>query len=169
MLYIWIISNAINFCFIYIVSLYSCFDDDDSITKENGHNWIIAGVITYYMRFVLGCMFSVFVCILNVTNSLDSLPIDGLVRVIAHHVAYTTCIACVLIRFYLLFQKSDSENCNGVNASDKIPKETKKYLTSNAPTTMPGHTGYLTFATLPPLFARGLLNTTVDDQIDATE
>lgn len=105
-------------------------------------------------------------CILNVTNSLDSLPIDGLVRVSAHHVAYL--FACVLIRFYLLFQKSDSENGNGVNASDKIPKETKKYLTSNAPTTMPGHTGYLTFATLPPLFARGL-RSTVDDQIEATE
>lgn len=112
------------------------------------------------------CWASCSVCILNVTNSLDSLQIDGWFgSSIAHHVAYSLR---VLIRFYLLFQKSDSANGNGVNASDKIPKETKKYLTSNAPTTMPGHTGYLTFATLPPLFARGLRNT-VDDQIETTE
>lgn len=33
--------------------------------------------------------------------------------------------------------------------------ETRKVLTTVTPATMPGHTGYLTFATLPPLFARG--------------
>lgn len=36
----------------------------------------------------------------------------------------------------------------------KTPKETKKYITSNAPNTIAGHTGYLTVAELPPLFAR---------------
>lgn len=36
----------------------------------------------------------------------------------------------------------------------KNQRETKKYLTSSAPQTMPGHTGYLTFATMPPAFAR---------------
>ncbi|XP_037025689.1 tRNA (adenine(58)-N(1))-methyltransferase catalytic subunit TRMT61A [Bradysia coprophila] len=36
----------------------------------------------------------------------------------------------------------------------KADKETRKYVTTNTPSTMPGHTGYLTFATLPPLFAR---------------
>lgn len=33
-------------------------------------------------------------------------------------------------------------------------QETRKVLTTVTPATMPGHTGYLTFATLPPLFAR---------------
>ncbi|XP_017141137.1 tRNA (adenine(58)-N(1))-methyltransferase catalytic subunit TRMT61A [Drosophila miranda] len=32
----------------------------------------------------------------------------------------------------------------------KTPKELKKYLTSSNPQTLPGHTGFLTFATLPP-------------------
>lgn len=36
----------------------------------------------------------------------------------------------------------------------KQPKETVKVLTSSAPPTQPGHTGFLTFATLPPAFAR---------------
>lgn len=34
----------------------------------------------------------------------------------------------------------------------KTPKEIKRVLTSSASQTMPGHTGYLTFATLPPAF-----------------
>lgn len=36
----------------------------------------------------------------------------------------------------------------------KTPKETKKYITSSAPNTIAGHTGYLTVAELPPMFAR---------------
>uniref|UniRef100_A0A2M4CTN8 tRNA (adenine(58)-N(1))-methyltransferase catalytic subunit TRMT61A n=1 Tax=Anopheles darlingi TaxID=43151 RepID=A0A2M4CTN8_ANODA len=36
----------------------------------------------------------------------------------------------------------------------KTPRESKKYITSSAPNTMAGHTGYLTIAELPPLFAR---------------
>ncbi|XP_003436673.2 tRNA (adenine(58)-N(1))-methyltransferase catalytic subunit TRMT61A [Anopheles merus] len=36
----------------------------------------------------------------------------------------------------------------------KTPRESKKYITSTAPNTMAGHTGYLTIAELPPLFAR---------------
>lgn len=40
------------------------------------------------------------------------------------------------------------------NKDAKTPKEQKKYLTTQTPLTMPGHTGYLTFATLPPIFAR---------------
>lgn len=40
------------------------------------------------------------------------------------------------------------------NKDAKTPKEQKKYVTAQTPLTMPGHTGYLTFATLPPIFAR---------------
>uniref|UniRef100_A0A182QCC9 tRNA (adenine(58)-N(1))-methyltransferase catalytic subunit TRMT61A n=1 Tax=Anopheles farauti TaxID=69004 RepID=A0A182QCC9_9DIPT len=36
----------------------------------------------------------------------------------------------------------------------KTPRESKKYITSSAPNSMAGHTGYLTIAELPPLFAR---------------
>lgn len=36
----------------------------------------------------------------------------------------------------------------------KHPKEMKKVLTSSLPQTMQGHTGFLTFASLPPAFAR---------------
>ncbi|XP_037949297.1 tRNA (adenine(58)-N(1))-methyltransferase catalytic subunit TRMT61A [Teleopsis dalmanni] len=36
----------------------------------------------------------------------------------------------------------------------KTPKETRKILSSSLPPTLPGHTGYLTFATLPPEYAR---------------
>ncbi|XP_055545155.1 tRNA (adenine(58)-N(1))-methyltransferase catalytic subunit TRMT61A [Wyeomyia smithii] len=36
----------------------------------------------------------------------------------------------------------------------KTPKETKKYVTSSAPSSVAGHTGFLTVAELPPLFAR---------------
>lgn len=67
--------------------------------------------------------------------------------------------------FSLFFcvQKPESEKNNSDEPQrqqphlngDKTPKETKKYLTTVAPTTMPGHTGYLTFATLSPAFARG--------------
>lgn len=46
--------------------------------------------------------------------------------------------------------KSENEKKN----SAKTPKEMKKVLTSMAPLSLPGHTGYLTFATLPPIFAR---------------
>ncbi|XP_055853337.1 tRNA (adenine(58)-N(1))-methyltransferase catalytic subunit TRMT61A [Episyrphus balteatus] len=54
-----------------------------------------------------------------------------------------------------------SANANGEDTAQnekkepiKTPKEMKKVLTSMAPLTLPGHTGYLTFATLPPVFAR---------------
>lgn len=33
-------------------------------------------------------------------------------------------------------------------------REPKKFVTAQVPQTMPGHTGYLTFATLPPKFVR---------------
>ncbi|XP_030376377.1 tRNA (adenine(58)-N(1))-methyltransferase catalytic subunit TRMT61A [Scaptodrosophila lebanonensis] len=36
----------------------------------------------------------------------------------------------------------------------KTPKELKKYLTSSNPQVLPGHTGFLTFATLPPNIAK---------------
>lgn len=36
----------------------------------------------------------------------------------------------------------------------KTPKEQKKFVTTQTPFTMPGHTGYLTFATIPPVFGR---------------
>lgn len=52
-------------------------------------------------------------------------------------------------------QKSDADTgIDGAKEQLKTPRETKRYVTSSAPQTMPGHTGYLTFATLPPLFAR---------------
>lgn len=36
----------------------------------------------------------------------------------------------------------------------KQERETKKVVTTFHPATQPGHTGYLTFATFPPSFAR---------------
>lgn len=50
---------------------------------------------------------------------------------------------------FLKQKKSDTDSKDA-----KTPKETKKYITSSAPNTMAGHTGYLTVAELPPLFAR---------------
>ncbi|KAM7361232.1 tRNA methyltransferase 61 [Cochliomyia hominivorax] len=49
---------------------------------------------------------------------------------------------------FLKYKKPEEDN------TDKQPKETVKVLTSSAPPTQPGHTGFLTFATLPPAFAR---------------
>lgn len=49
---------------------------------------------------------------------------------------------------FVKHKKSESDKDN------KTPKETKKYITSSAPNTIAGHTGYLTVAELPPLFAR---------------
>lgn len=48
--------------------------------------------------------------------------------------------------------KDNNDSKKETNA--KQEREIKKYLTSSAPPTMPGHTGYLTFATLPPIYAR---------------
>lgn len=36
----------------------------------------------------------------------------------------------------------------------KQERETKKVVTTFHPATLPGHTGYLTFATFPPSFTR---------------
>lgn len=49
---------------------------------------------------------------------------------------------------FVKHKKSESDK------DTKTPKETKKYITSSAPNTIAGHTGYLTVAELPPLFAR---------------
>uniref|UniRef100_A0A336LJD7 tRNA (adenine(58)-N(1))-methyltransferase n=1 Tax=Culicoides sonorensis TaxID=179676 RepID=A0A336LJD7_CULSO len=46
------------------------------------------------------------------------------------------------------------EDTNAKYISNIKSKETKKYVSEMPPTTMPGHTGYLTFATLPPMHAR---------------
>lgn len=44
-----------------------------------------------------------------------------------------------------------SSEANSIDDSKaKEPKELKKYLTSSCPQVLPGHTGFLTFATLPP-------------------
>ncbi|XP_061398566.1 tRNA (adenine(58)-N(1))-methyltransferase catalytic subunit TRMT61A-like [Musca vetustissima] len=48
----------------------------------------------------------------------------------------------------------EDTNQKDVTAAAKQPKETIKVLTSAAPPTQPGHTGFLTFATLQPAFAR---------------
>ncbi|XP_062564781.1 tRNA (adenine(58)-N(1))-methyltransferase catalytic subunit TRMT61A [Armigeres subalbatus] len=50
---------------------------------------------------------------------------------------------------FLKHKKSDADT-----KDSKTPKETKKYITSSAPNSMAGHTGYLTVAELPPSFAR---------------
>lgn len=52
------------------------------------------------------------------------------------------------------FQKTIDSEKEDNNEKKKQPKEIKKVLTSSAPQILPGHTGYLTFATLPPIFAR---------------
>ncbi|XP_055604342.1 tRNA (adenine(58)-N(1))-methyltransferase catalytic subunit TRMT61A [Uranotaenia lowii] len=49
---------------------------------------------------------------------------------------------------FLKHKKTDSET------DTKTPREVKKYTTSSAPSSIAGHTGYLTVAELPPLFAR---------------
>lgn len=55
----------------------------------------------------------------------------------------------------LEFLKQKKEiNCNEKDNANKTPKESKKILTCSAPPTLPGHTGYLTFATLPAAFVR---------------
>ncbi|GLV43906.1 uncharacterized protein CBL_12798 [Carabus blaptoides fortunei] len=50
---------------------------------------------------------------------------------------------------YLKVPKTEDENRN-----ERTEKEIAKVLTAVTPQTMPGHTGYLTFATLLPLWAR---------------
>lgn len=42
----------------------------------------------------------------------------------------------------------------GQEEKPKAERETKKVVTTFHPATLPGHTGYLTFATFPPSFAR---------------
>lgn len=54
---------------------------------------------------------------------------------------------------FLKVKKLD-ESEEDFNEKKKQPKEIKKVLTSSSPQILPGHTGYLTFATLPPIFAR---------------
>ncbi|EDW67011.1 tRNA (adenine(58)-N(1))-methyltransferase catalytic subunit TRMT61A [Drosophila virilis] len=50
---------------------------------------------------------------------------------------------------FLKAPKSTERNPND-DIKSKEPKELKKYLTSSNPQVLPGHTGFLTFATLPP-------------------
>ncbi|KAI8129317.1 hypothetical protein FF38_13007 [Lucilia cuprina] len=51
-------------------------------------------------------------------------------------------------------EEQDTTSDKDISNLMKQPKETLKVLTSSAPPTQPGHTGFLTFATLPPAFAR---------------
>lgn len=79
-----------------------------------------------------------------------------------HKVMFICLVLYVIINVILFFQKPSTENKDENNTEEtsaklesaKTPKETKKVLTSSAPPTLPGHTGYLTFATLPPAFVR---------------
>lgn len=51
----------------------------------------------------------------------------------------------------LEFLKQPKSNDAPTNSEEsKASKEVKKYLTSSNPQVLPGHTGFLTFATLPP-------------------
>lgn len=52
--------------------------------------------------------------------------------------------------FFLLQKEETAPNEKEV----KTPKEMKKYLTASGPQSVSGHTGFLTFATLPPKFLR---------------
>ncbi|XP_067619986.1 tRNA (adenine(58)-N(1))-methyltransferase catalytic subunit TRMT61A isoform X2 [Eurosta solidaginis] len=72
------------------------------------------------------------------------------------HIVKTKTIPVLDLEF--LKHKVADEN-NADTSTDKAgnlktPKELKKLLTSSVPPTIPGHTGYLTFATLPPAFVR---------------
>ncbi|CAG9830583.1 unnamed protein product [Diabrotica balteata] len=51
------------------------------------------------------------------------------------------------------------------NEREKKQKEYLKTVVSVPPATLPGHTGYLTFATLPPVWARGLQVSLNEDNI----
>jgi len=51
---------------------------------------------------------------------------------------------------FLKLPKTDETTAATNALESKAPKEVKKYLTSSNPQTLPGHTGFLTFATLPP-------------------
>lgn len=55
----------------------------------------------------------------------------------------------MLIFCLFLLQKEETDDKDAIKTRD-----TKKYVAAQVPQTMPGHTGYLTFATLPPKFAR---------------
>lgn len=50
---------------------------------------------------------------------------------------------------FLKAPKTADSNSND-DVKTKEPKELKKYLTASNPQVLPGHTGFLTFATLPP-------------------
>lgn len=50
---------------------------------------------------------------------------------------------------FLKAPKTAEANSND-DVKTKEPKELKKYLTASNPQVLPGHTGFLTFATLPP-------------------
>lgn len=50
---------------------------------------------------------------------------------------------------FLKAPKAAEANSNE-DVKTKEPKDLKKYLTASNPQVLPGHTGFLTFATLPP-------------------
>ncbi|XP_057656871.1 tRNA (adenine(58)-N(1))-methyltransferase catalytic subunit TRMT61A [Diorhabda carinulata] len=51
----------------------------------------------------------------------------------------------------------------------KKERETSRVVASVPPLSLPGHTGYLTFATLPPVWARGLQRTLNEDDMSLEE
>ncbi|KAJ8965036.1 hypothetical protein NQ314_004434 [Rhamnusium bicolor] len=55
-----------------------------------------------------------------------------------------------LLNLEFLKNEKDGSEC------EKKERETFKTITSIPPASLPGHTGYLTFATLPPIWARNL-------------
>jgi short subunit fatty acids transporter len=58
----------------------------------------------------------------------------------------------IILIFLLIIISSQKDELTDMD--QKHTKEMKKVLTSSMPQTMQGHTGFLTFATLSPEFAR---------------
>ncbi|EDW98651.1 tRNA (adenine(58)-N(1))-methyltransferase catalytic subunit TRMT61A [Drosophila yakuba] len=67
------------------------------------------------------------------------------------NVVKTRTLPVIDLEFLKLPKTDETTTTTAANAEEsKAPKEVKKYLTSSNPQTLPGHTGFLTFASLPP-------------------
>ncbi|XP_031625876.1 tRNA (adenine(58)-N(1))-methyltransferase catalytic subunit TRMT61A [Contarinia nasturtii] len=99
------------------------------------------------------CSFSP--CIEQVQRCCETLEHNGFVEIQTMEILQVeeyvkTKVINVLDLDFVKTKKPDEAEAKDL----KTPREQKKYVTTQAPFTMPGHTGYLTFATIPPLFAR---------------
>ncbi|RZF33971.1 hypothetical protein LSTR_LSTR012091 [Laodelphax striatellus] len=123
----------------------------DAVFLDLPHPWLAIPLAVKSFKKSGGRICSFSPCMEQVQRTCETLTKNGFTEIIT--------LECLQREFAIKNQSFPVYNLDDINeandgSQNNIPVETKMITTCRANFNIPGHTGYLTFASLPPVFAR---------------